>query len=246
MFGRILMTKWLVFVSILATAVSVSTRTIAATVTVADLAPNNLVITEYLANPVGITDADGEYFEIFNTTGNAIDLAGLVVRDDGSNSFTVATLTIAAQSFAVLSSSDGSSLGITPDYVYGAGMALTNTDDEIGLYRPDGTVIHKLTWDDGDFFGAGIAHELGRLDRATPGVVIGPLAGSDFVAATALLPFNNFGSPGFAGNTTIDLAAVPLPAGVWLFGSTLGMLCWVRRKAGKTGRLLESRHAPGC
>ncbi len=225
------MSKWLVFLSILSAAISVSTRTIAATLTVADLTPNNLIITEYLANPVGVADADGEYFEIFNTTASTIDLAGLSVRDDGSNSFTVTSLLLAPQSFAVFSSSDGTSLGFSPDYIYAGSMALTNTDDEIGLYRLDDTVIHKVTYDDGDNFGAGIAHELGVLNALTPTLVSGPLAGSDFIAATSMLPFNNFGSPGFAGNTSIELAAVPLPAGIWMFGSALSLLGWARRKA---------------
>ena len=231
------MAKWLVFVSILSVATSISTRTIAATLSVADLAPNDLVITEYLANPVGIADAAGEYFEIFNTTDNLIDLNGLVVRDDGSNSFTVIALTLAPQNFAVFSSSDGSSLGISPDYIYGSSMALTNTDDEIGLYQADGTAIHQLRYDDGDNFGAGIAHELNVLDWMTPTVVNGPSAGTDFIAATAMLPFSNFGSPGFAGNTSIDLAPVPLPASIWLFGSALGLLSWARRKALGIGAL---------
>jgi len=225
------MANWLVFISILVTALSVSSRAIAATLTVADLTANDLVITEYLANPVGVADADGEYFEIFNTTADSIELGGLVVRDDGSNSFTVTALTLAPLSFAVFSSSDGTSLSITPDYIYGSGMALTNTDDEIGLYRQDGAAIHKVIYDDGDNFGAGLAHELGVLDLMTPAIVVGPVSGTDFIAATVTLPFNNFGSPGFAGNTQIDLATVPLPASVWLFGSALSMLGWARRKA---------------
>jgi hypothetical protein len=131
----------------------------------------------------------------------------------------------------VFSSSDGSALGIVPDYVYGGGMALTNTDDEIGLYRPDGTAIHQLIYADGDFFGAGIAHELAVLSPATPAILTGPTSGPDFIAATAMLPLNNAGSPGFAGNTTIDLATVPIPASIWMFGSALSMLGWARRKA---------------
>ncbi|MAF83186.1 MAG: lamin tail domain-containing protein [Gammaproteobacteria bacterium] len=231
------MAKWLVFVSVLSVAVSVSSRTFAATLTTANLTPNNLVITEYLANPIGITDADGEYFEIFNTTSNSIELGGLVVRDAGTNSFTVTALLLAPQSFAVFSNSDGASLGISPDYVYAGGMTLTNTADEIGLYRQDGMAIHQLIYTDGDFFGAGIAHELDVLDWTTPAIVNGPVSGTDFIAASALLPFNNTGSPGLAGNTNINLAAVPLPASVWMFGSTLGMLCWLRRKAGKVAHL---------
>ncbi len=226
------MAKWLIFVSVLSAAVSVSSRTIAATLTVADLAPNDLIITEYLANPIGIADAEGEYFEVFNTTDHTVVLDGLVVRDDGSNSFTVTALTLATNNFAVFSGSDSQALGFTPNYVYG-GMALTNTSDEIGLYRTDGTVIHQVIYDDGDNFGAGIAHELNVLDWTTPTIVSGPVSGADFIAATAILPLNNYGSPGFAGNTSINLASVPLPASIWMFGSTLGMLSWVRRKAGK-------------
>ena len=225
------MAKWLIFVSFMAAAVSVSPRAFAAILTVTDLAPNDLIITEYLANPVGMDDADGEYFEIFNTTGHLVDLGGLIVRDEGSNTFTVTALTLAAQSFAVFSSSNGASLGIIPDYVYGGSMALTNTDDEIGLYRADGSAIHRLAYDDGDFFGAGIAHELDTLDAVTPAFVNGPASGTVFIAATALLPLGNAGSPGFAGNTKIDLPTVPVPASVWMLGSALGMLGWARRLA---------------
>ena len=235
------MSKWLIIMSFVSTAVSITAQANAATLTVADLAPNDLVITEYLANPVGIADADGESFEIYNTTNSLIDLDGLVIRDDGSNSFTVTALMLTPQSFAVFSSSDGTSLGITPDYIYGSSMALTNTDDEIGLYRLDDTAIHKVTYDDGDNFGAGIAHELGVLDWMTATFVTGPVSGTDFIAATAMLPFDNFGSPGFAGNTDINLAAVPVPAGVWLFGSALSMLGWARRKLCAQG----THHATG-
>jgi hypothetical protein len=202
----------------------------AATLTVAELALNDLIITEYLADPIGVSDSLGEYFEIFNTTDADIDLTGLTVRDDGSNAFTVTGATIGARAFAVFSSSDGMSLGLAPDYVYGGSMSLTNTDDEIGLFRPDDTLINKLTYTDGDFFGDGIAHELISLDRATSTLLVGPASGSDFVAATLGLPLGNFGSPGFAGGTSIDMPAVPVPAAVWMFGSALSILGWIRRK----------------
>jgi hypothetical protein len=203
---------------------------VAATVGVADVAPNSLVVTEYLANPVDVADADGEYFEIFNATTDSIDLAGLVVRDDGSNSFTVTSLVIAPHAFAVFASADGTALGIAPDYVYGGGMALTNTDDEIGLYRPDDTLINKVAYSDGDLFGAGIAHELAVLDGTTPVLTFGPTLGAHFVAATQALALGNFGSPGAAGNTQIDLPTVPLPAGAWLLLSAFGALGWTGRR----------------
>jgi hypothetical protein len=40
------------------------------------------------------------------------------------------------------------------------------------------------------------------------------------------------GQPGFAliAVDNINLQAVPIPATVWLFGSGLGLLGWIRRK----------------
>lgn len=225
------MANWLVFATFIAAALSVSNKTSAATLTVTELTPNNLVITEYMANPIGIADTEGEYIELFNTTNDSINLDGLIVRDQGSNAFTVSTLLIAPHSFAVLANADGSALGFTPDFIYGSSMALTNSDDEIGLYRPDGTAINAVTWDDGDFFAAGVAHELGMLDSATPPLLNGPAAGLDYIAATAPLLLDNFGSPGFAGNTDINLATVPIPASVWMFTSALSLLGLARRRA---------------
>lgn len=214
-----------------------------ATLGVADLNPNSLVISEYLANPVGVADADGEYFEIFNATAHTIDLDGLVVRDDGSNQFTVPGVSIGPLSFAVFSSADGAPLGITPAFVYGGSMALTNADDEIGLYRPDDSLINKVAYTDGDSFGAGIAHELSALNASTPVLLFGPTLGMDFVAATDALPLGNFGSPGGAGNTLVDVPAVPLPAAAWMFMSALGILGWLRKRGPAPGRPTGDRHA---
>jgi hypothetical protein len=211
-----------------------ATLNAAAILTANELAPNSLVITEYLANPIGVSDSQAEYFEIFNTTGSDIELADVVVRDDGSNEFTVSGLLIRAFAFAVFGNSDSAALGFAPDYVYG-GMSLTNTDDEISLFRPDGDLIHKLAYTDGDFFGAGVAHELAALTANTPTFLMGPLIGEFFIRSTGALALGNFGSPGTAGRTSIDLdpgtpPAVPVPASLWMFASGLSILGWVRRK----------------
>jgi hypothetical protein len=240
------MIKWTFHCSTFFALLMLNASAGAVVLSVADLAPNDLIITEYLADPVGVSDSLGEYFEIFNTTAADIDLAGLIVRDDGSNSFTVSAATVGAGAFAIFSGSDGSSLGLTPDYVYGGSMSLTNTDDEIGLFRPDDSLISKMVYTDGDFFGDGIAHELAAINSGTPSVLTGPASGTDFVGATLALPLGNFGSPGFAGGTTIQPPAVPVPAAVWMFGSALSILGWMRRKtSGRINRKHDQRHKGG-
>lgn len=42
----------------------------------------DIIITEIMANSAAVADADGEWFEIFNTTGTAIDLSGWTISDE--------------------------------------------------------------------------------------------------------------------------------------------------------------------
>jgi hypothetical protein len=204
----------------------------AANIGVADLQPGDLLVTEYLANPAGASDLQAEYFEVLNRTTSTVDLNGLVIRDDGSNSFTVGTLSIGPGAFAVFSNGDGTALGFTPDYIYGGSMSLTNSDDEIVLQRPDSTELHRVTYTDGDFFGEGIAHEL-QVAMAVS-VSAGPSLGSDYVAALSSLLLGNAGSPGLAGQTIIP-SVVPLPPAAWLFGTALALLVGrVRRRPAST------------
>jgi hypothetical protein len=199
-----------------------------------ELSPGDLQITEYLANPAVVSDASSEYFELFNRRDEAIDLNGLVVRDDGSNQFVVAGLVIPARGFRVFSNGDGSALGFVADYQYGGSMALTNSSDEILLLGPGDSLLQALRYDDGDAFGAGVAHELlfGDRDSAQS---FGPQAGSDYRAASAALAEGNFGSPGRAGNTVFDAPVVPLPPAAWLFGTGLAGLSLLRRRCSLPG-----------
>ena len=51
-------------------------------------AVGDIIITEVMQNPSAVSDANGEYFELHNTTGSSIDLLNWVVRDDATASET--------------------------------------------------------------------------------------------------------------------------------------------------------------
>lgn len=218
----------------LSTAISFPAHT--AALTVAELAPGDLVITEYQANPVGVADTAGEYFEVSNRRNEMVDLTGLVVRDDGSNLFTVSGLSLAPGAFGVFSNGNGTALGISVDYNYGAGMNLTNSADEIVLAGADGLELFRLAYADGDAFGAGVAAELialpAGLESATD---------SDYQAASETLLLGNLGSPGTAGGTAIP--AVPVPAAAWLLASALAWLGSLRQCPARTRAPVESTPA---
>ena len=38
-----------------------------------------------MANPTAASDSQGEWFELFNSSTESVDLSGIVLSDDGSN-----------------------------------------------------------------------------------------------------------------------------------------------------------------
>ena len=131
-----------------------------ATAAVDLLIAGDLVINEVLQNPCGeysngctINDTEGEWFEIYNATNIDVDLNGLMVTDDGSNSFMVSSsLIIPANGYLVFGNNADSATngGVAIDFEY-SGMTLGNGDDELILSNAGG-VIDEIAWDNSATF----------------------------------------------------------------------------------------------
>lgn len=118
------------------------------------LQTGDLVITEIMQNPSGsVADENGEWFEVYVAASEAVDLQGLVVEDDGSDSFTVgSSLVVQPGSYVVFANNGEASTngGVTVDYAY-TGMSLGNGDDELVL--TNGSVeIDRVAYDGGPVF----------------------------------------------------------------------------------------------
>lgn len=116
----------------------------------------DLVITEIMQNPSAVNDADGEYFEIFNTTTSDIDINGWTISDNDTDFHTISNggpLVVAANSYFVFGRDGDSTLngGYNVDYEYSS-FILTNTSDEVVLSTPTGLVIDSVAYDDGATF----------------------------------------------------------------------------------------------
>ncbi len=113
----------------------------------------DIIITEVMQDPFTVTDALGEYFEIYNNEDNSVDLDGYIFKDDGTNTFTITgPFVVPAHSFAALGNTgdDLTNGGYTCNYVYPSTYQLSNADDEIVLLLPDGvTEIDRIMWDGG-------------------------------------------------------------------------------------------------
>ncbi len=83
-----------------------------------------IVINEILQNPDAVSDSSGEWFELHNPGGSAVDIEGWTIADDGSESHLIANggpLSIPAGGFLVLGNNDdsGTNGGATVDYDWG-------------------------------------------------------------------------------------------------------------------------------
>jgi cysteine-rich repeat protein len=168
------------------------------------LAVGDLVITEIMYNPDGkglIKDTAGEWFEIFNTTNQSIDLGGLVVHDAGKDKFVVAAGTlISAKGYLVLGISADTLVngGVKVDYAYGSKMTLNNTFDAISL-QSNGIDIDTVNYDitKGWLNVTGVTLSLSPSDTSAS-VNDDP---SSWCGATTSIANGDKGTPGAANDT---------------------------------------------
>lgn len=163
--------------------------------------PGDLIITEFMANPASVSNNNGEYIEFFNTTNNPIDMNGLVLEDDGSDSTLIyigSPLIIQPHGFLVIGNNQDSLTngGYQCSYEY-SGFSLSNSADEIVLETQAGTEVCRLNYLNGDPFGAGVSAELSDIALNVNGIT----HQADYVAATTTYGLGDYGSPGIPDNT---------------------------------------------
>jgi hypothetical protein len=118
--------------------------------------PGDVVFSEMMVNPQVVDDELGEWVELYNTSGSALDIGGYSLRDDDVDEWVLAgPLVVAAHDYVVLCADidPGENGGVPCDGYFlrdfrGGGLALANGEDELVLTRPDGLEIDWLHYDD--------------------------------------------------------------------------------------------------
>ena len=112
----------------------------------------DVLINEYMQNPMTpVLDNDGEWIELYNNTGAAIDLFGWTIQDSGWDEIRiVTTLVLPASGYVVLGRTDDQTLigTLTVNYAYREELSLSNAADEIILLDPAGTQIDIVEYDE--------------------------------------------------------------------------------------------------
>lgn len=123
--------------------------------------PGDIVITEIMKNPATISDDFGEWFEVYNTTGAAIDMNGWIIRDQPGSSQNTTTIAgsviVPAGSYITLgrggvtdSSDPEYNGGVTHAYVYDISFQMSNGTDEV-ILEANGTIIDEVYYTNGGF-----------------------------------------------------------------------------------------------
>lgn len=200
--------------------------------------PGDLLISELMSNPLQVSDTNGEWFEIFNTTANAIDLNGITISDDGSNLHEInnaGSLLIQAGDYFVLGRNGDSTLngGYIADYVY-SNFSLGNSSDQIILTK-DNAEIARLNYSGSTFGTAGVSAELIFQSPS-------PLQTDYQLTENFFYGLGDIGSPGSAGSADLIHAnPVPIPHTLWLFVTGLALLL---RKAKQRNQLTRDEFNP--
>ncbi len=163
-------------------------------VTVRHFAPTNegdLVITEIMANPDALSDAVGEWFELYNPTNTTFELENCTISDFGSDSHVIQqSLIVAPLSYVTLARTG--TPGFTPDYVWSS-FSLSNASDEI-LLECAGNEISNILIDNS--FNVPTGASLSLLDskrNETDNDV-----GANWCTSLVAMTNGDFGTPGMA------------------------------------------------
>jgi hypothetical protein len=170
---------------------------------------SDLLISEVMANPTALSDARGEWFELYNPTTEAINLREITIGDDANDRHRIESdlLILPGEYLTLARYLDP---GFIPDYVYDD-FTLGNSDDEI-VFSDGVSELLRLEYGN-DFAVAGHSRELAGL----------PMIASNYDLTLASLSYGpgDIGTPGAAGSANLDLSTVPLPGAAWLFVSGL-------------------------
>ncbi|MEO7083152.1 MAG: lamin tail domain-containing protein [Gemmatimonadaceae bacterium] len=122
----------------------------AARVTAASaLATSPLVINEIMANPAAVSDAKGEWFELYNPGASAVDIQHYHIASQYDAGFTITkSLIVPAGGYVVLAkvASPTANGGATVDYAYGSAINLLNGSDWLAIRDAKNATVDSVAW----------------------------------------------------------------------------------------------------
>ena len=133
------------------------------------LTAGDLIITEVMNNPSTVDDADGEWFELYNTTSNDINLLGLEIYDVQLEHTISESVMVPSNGYVVLGRNADLTTngGVASDCEFSS-ILINNTTETVGIMNATQT-LDEVAWVDGDLMpstaGSSLTFEFGLLER---------------------------------------------------------------------------------
>jgi len=124
-------------------------------------AVGELVIHEVMIDPLAVSDSAGEWVEIYNRGGSAVDLMDHRLADDNKDDSVIVeayfgSLIVEPGDFVLICALDDyfdnggvDCHGVIHYETWGGGFALANSGDEVILLTPEGDVLDSVEYGDG-------------------------------------------------------------------------------------------------
>jgi len=130
----------------------------------------DLVISEIMHDPSALSDGDGEFIEVYNSSDSTCPLLGFEISRTGSASHVIADeFSVDAGEYVVLAKSDVLGTVVAVDYVYGTSITLTS-ETEICLISSDGVELDCVAYGSSDWdmpsSGASLSLDPDNLDAS--------------------------------------------------------------------------------
>jgi len=155
----------------------------------------DLLISEIMYNPEALTDATGEWFEVYNNTNHTLLLQHLVISKNGTESHAISVpLNLAPYNYCVFARTDNAVTG--NKYVYGTGISLNNTGAVLSVSTPgtDGILICSVDYGAEAFptaTGASICLGASHLNPTDA------VEGTSWCVSSSVYSTGDLGTPGF-------------------------------------------------
>ncbi|MDQ6717680.1 MAG: Ig-like domain-containing protein [Gemmatimonadota bacterium] len=173
-----------------------------------------LVINELMPDPTLVTDANGEWFEVANIGGTAINIQNYIIASgNDTNTPITASVNVPAGGYVVLGrvSATGTNGGVTEAYAYGTAITLANTSDWLALRNASGVTQDSVSYTSTT---AGKSWSL-----KDPTIAHASVGGTNWQLATSLYNSTDFGTPnavndGYVAPAVATVVVTPSSASV--------------------------------
>jgi beta-lactamase superfamily II metal-dependent hydrolase len=159
-----------------------------------------VLVNEVMADPSAVTDANGEWIEVYNRGATSINLQGWKIASNNDVTHTIASsVNVPAGGYVVLGRVATGNGGVTLAYVYGTAITLANTADWVALRDGNGATVDSVSWSAAPPAGA----SRGVKDASADNTAMG---GTNWATQTSTFGSGDGGTPGAANDGAVAAA----------------------------------------